>query len=298
MAGNNQSKAILYAGFVVLCWSTVATAFKIALTEMNYKELLLVSAITATVIYLVAIISGGKLSALFNCFRNKRQLMKTALLGLVNPLIYYLILFKAYSLLPAQVAQPINCSWQIILPLFGVFFLKQKVTSHQWIGLIISFTGIIFISAQGSFSELKIDSLPGIFLALGSALFWAFYWMLKIDSQLDSRVELFINALVASVILIVYFSFSGFHLPSVKGLLSGIYVGTFEMGIAFLFWAKALKLSNNTAMMSQLTYLAPFLSLIFIHLFLREHIYWTTLTGLPLIIGGILFSKVIQRGDL
>ena len=30
-----------------------------------------------------------------------------ALLGLLNPVAYYLVLFKAYDLLPAQVAQPV-----------------------------------------------------------------------------------------------------------------------------------------------------------------------------------------------
>ncbi len=295
----NQTKAILYAGFVILCWSTVATAFKIALSELTYIELLLVSSITATIIYFIAILIEGKWRLLTESLQNKKVVFQTTILGLVNPLLYYLILFKAYSLLPAQIAQPINCSWQILLPLLAVIFLKRKMTSFQWIGLFISFIGIIFISAQGNFSEIKTDSIPGVLLALSSAFVWGFYWVLKIGSKLDPVIELFINFLTASLLLIIYFGITGIPVPSLKGLSAGIYVGTFEMGIAFLCWAKALKLSNNTAMLSQLTYLAPFFSLILIHFILGEQIYWTTLTGLPLIIGGILLGnwKTIKKPE-
>ncbi len=287
----NQSKALFYAGFVILCWSTVATAFKIALSELSYVELLMISSVTATIIYFFAILIQKKAELLRACIKDKKNLLQSIGLGLVNPLLYYLLLFKAYSLLPAQVAQPVNCSWQILLPLFAIFFLKRGMKPVQWLGLAISFIGIIFISAQGNLSEIRIDSLPGVLLALSSAFVWAFYWILKIDSKIDSTIELFLNFLTASIVLLIYFGFAGFHFPTTKGLLAGMYVGAFEMGIAFLCWAKALKLTKNTAMLSQLTYLAPFFSLLLIHFILGENIYWTTLVGLPLIIGGIILSN-------
>ena len=35
----NQRKAYLYAGVAILCWATVATAFKIALSTMSNIDL-------------------------------------------------------------------------------------------------------------------------------------------------------------------------------------------------------------------------------------------------------------------
>ncbi len=287
----NESKALLYAGFVILCWSTVATAFKIALSELTYVELLLISSLTATLIYLAAILIQKKTGLLIACIKEKKSFLQSLGLGLVNPLLYYLLLFKAYSLLPAQIAQPVNCSWQILLPLLAVFFLKRKMQISQWLGLAISFIGIVFISSQGNLSEFRIDSIPGVLLALSSAFVWAFYWILKINSKIDSTIELFLNFLTATIVLLIYFGITGFEFPTSKGLFAGMYVGAFEMGIAFLCWAKALKLTKNTAMLSQLTYLAPFFSLLLIHFILGENIYWTTLIGLPLIIGGIIVSN-------
>lgn len=293
----NQSKAFLYAGFVILCWSTVATAFKVALIEMSYTELVFIAGTFASLIYLGEIIINHKSALLFNCLKNKKTLLNSILLGIMNPLLYYLVLFKAYSLLPAQIAQPINCSWQILLPLLAILLLKRKVSLYQLIGLLISFTGIIFISSQGNLFEFNIESKDGILLAIASAFIWALYWIAKIKSKTDPTVELFIGFLSSSILLGLYFCFTGFRIPSFNGLLAGMYVGTFEMGLAFICWAKALKLSNNTATLSQLTYLAPFISLLLIHFILGEEIYWTTITGLVFIICGIIFSnfKTIKK---
>ncbi len=293
----NHTKALLYTGFVILCWSTVATAFKIALSELIYTQLLLIASVTATVVYFISIITEKKTGVLLSCLKDKKRLINTLPLGLINPLIYYLLLFKSYTLLPAQIAQPLTCSWQILLPVLALIFLKRPISAIQQVGLAVSFVGIIFISSQGSLTQMNFNSINGIALALSCAFVWALYWMLKIKSRMDTTVELFLNFLTASVLLTIYFCFEGMEMPTLKGLFAGIYVGVFEMGLAFLCWARALKLSNNTAMLSQLTYLSPFISLILIHFILGEEIYWTTLLGLSLIIGGILISnkKILNR---
>jgi drug/metabolite transporter (DMT)-like permease len=61
-----------------------------------------------------------------------------------------------------------------------------------------------------------------------------------------------------------------------KGFLSAIYIGLFEMGITFYFWLRALKMAETTDKISNLVYLAPFLSLVFVHFILREPVYYTT----------------------
>ena len=65
----------------------------------------------------------------------------------------------------------------------------------------------------------------------------------------------------------------------------------FEMGLTFVFWLKALKLSRTTAQVSQLIYLTPFFSLLVIHFAVGESIYPSTLIGLVLIVIGILLQQ-------
>jgi drug/metabolite transporter (DMT)-like permease len=80
--------------------------------------------------------------------------------------------------------------------------------------------------------------------------------------------------------------------PSLKGALGVTYVGLFEMGITFLIWLKALKLSENTASVTSLIYLVPFLAFIVIYFVLGENILPSTIVGAVFIVGGIVLQKL------
>ncbi len=78
----------------------------------------------------------------------KKDIAFSALMGALSPFAYYLVLFKAYEMLPAQVAQPLNMVWPIVLVFLSVILLKQKISSKSFIALFISFIGVYFISSQ------------------------------------------------------------------------------------------------------------------------------------------------------
>jgi drug/metabolite transporter (DMT)-like permease len=80
-----------------------------------------------------------------------------------------------------------------------------------------------------------------------------------------------------------------------RGAVASVYIGLFEMGITFLFWLKALTLATTTAKVSNLVYLAPFLSLFFVHYILHEPVYYTTPIGLILIISGIFVQNIRSK---
>lgn len=289
---SDQSRALILASFVVLFWSTVATAFKIALEEMHYTSLLLIASLTALTVAFIDLLFRKKLGEIVKIFRTRRTLWRGALMGFLNPFLYYLILFKAYSLLPAQIAQPLNYSWQVVLIIMISVFLKQKMKWFQILGIAVSFTGILLLSSNDAASVYGKLSLVGVLLALGSAFVWATYWMSKIDSDTDSSAALFINFLFGSVYLLCLLIFKDSDLPSLKGLAAGVYVGIFEMGLTFILWGKALNLATNRVTVTQLTYLSPVLSLFLIHFVLGESIGIITIAGLILIIGGILISSM------
>ncbi len=63
------------------------------------------------------------------------------------------------------------------------------------------------------------------------------------------------------------------------------------MGLTFFLWLKALNLAKSSDKIANLVFLAPFLSLIFITIILKEHIHYTTFIGLVIIIGSIIFQR-------
>jgi hypothetical protein len=56
-----------------------------------------------------------------------RDIICSVGLGFLNPFAYYFVLLQAYDLLPAQEAQPLNCTWAITLSLLSVPLLKQPL---------------------------------------------------------------------------------------------------------------------------------------------------------------------------
>lgn len=78
-----------------------------------------------------------------------------------------------------------------------------------------------------------------------------------------------------------------------------MYVGGFEMGILFIFFGLAMRKTSNPALINQLCYLSPFMSLFFISVVLGEQIVFTTYIGLVMIVLGIVqsvFRKKSQSG--
>ena len=91
---------------------------------------------------------------------------------------------------------------------------------------------------------------------------------------------------------IIILLFSDFRELDLTGISLAVYAGIFEMGITYLLWIRAMKLSSGNEKISTLVYIAPFLSLIFIHYFVGETIYGTSIIGLTFIVTGILLEKL------
>jgi drug/metabolite transporter (DMT)-like permease len=287
----NQSKAYIYAGITIAFWSTVATAFKIGLRQLDFLHLLFFSSVFSFIILLAITFFQGKL-VLLSSFKI-RDYLHSATLGILNPFLYYLLIFKAYTLLPAQVAQPLNMVWPIVLVFLSVPFLKSKVSTRSYLSLLISFAGVYLISTQGKPFEFHISSPLGVALSLTSAFVWSMFWIFNMKDKREESMKLLLNFFFA--IIYLFFTillFSDFKMPSTEGLIASLYIGAFEMGFGFYFWLKALQLSTSPDKITNLVYLAPFLSLIFIHFIIGETIYFTTLAGLILIVTGIIFQKL------
>lgn len=290
MLTDNQ-RAYGFGLLTVFLWSTVATVFKLTLARLDVLQMLFIACTTSVLVLGLILLMQQK----FPTFSSLSQVQyrRSLIAGLLNPLLYYLILFNAYDLLPAQVAQPINYTWAITLTILSIVILKQHITGRDIIAGLVCYSGVVVISLQGSVSAISASQALGVGLALLSTLVWASYWIYNIQDDRDPVVALFFNFLLALPwVTAACLVFSDVHTISLSGLLGGIYIGCFEMGVAFASWSYALKLAANTSKVSNLIFISPFLSLWFVHVFLGEQIYGTTWLGLILILGGLLLQRV------
>jgi len=290
----NQSKAYLFGIGAVLLWSTVASAFKISLRYLEPAQLLLYSGVVSTLTLAAILFLQGRMRLIFSY--SGREYLHSLAMGFLNPFLYYVILFKAYDLLPAQEAQPLNYTWAITLGLLSVPLLKQKLTLMDILATLVSYSGVVVISTRGDPASLRFTDPLGVGLCLASTVIWALYWIYNTRDRRNPVAGLLLNFLFGMPFVAVYaLLFSDASLPPVRGLLGGAYVGFFEMGVTFVLWISALRLTDSAARIGNLIFISPFLSIVFIHFFVGERIFASTVPGLFLIVGGLVIQQAGRR---
>jgi drug/metabolite transporter (DMT)-like permease len=292
----NPFRAYVFALLAVLFWSTAASAFKLTLRHIDFVQVTFIATLTSCLALFFVILFQGNLYLLVRS--NRQQLLRSAMLGLLNPFLYYIVLLKAYSLLPAQVAQPLNFTWPLMLVLLSIPLLNQKIPAKSILAMIISFSGVYLISSQGApFSPGFSDPL-GVVLALGSSVLWALFWIYNVSDTRNEVVKLFLCFFFASFYISIAMALiPGSWVFSLPGIAGGVYIGLFEMGFTFVFWLKALQFAVSSDKVSNLIYITPFFSLMVISLVVGEHIYLTTFGGLVLIVAGIMLQKFFTPGN-
>jgi len=274
----------------VLFWSTSATAFKITLRYLDVLQLLLYSIITAVVILGAYLLINRKFSNVFK-LRQKDYMFYLAL-GFLNPFVYYWMAVKAYDLLPAQIVQPINYTWVITLSLLSIPLLKQAFSKIQIAATLVCYAGVVVLSYRNDPVTGSEISYLGVFLATSCTIIWALYWIYNVRSKQDPITAIFLNFLFSiPFIAIACITFSSITVVGIKGLYGAAWIGCFEFGFAFITWITALKTAKNTNYITNMIFLTPFVSLIFIHTILGEDIHLQTYAGLMLIILGIVIQK-------
>jgi len=275
----------------VLLWSTVASAFKISLRHSAVLPLLLSACLASTLFFFGLLVYQCKLSLLKTS--SAGQILRSALLGFLNPFLYYIVLFKAYTLLPAQEALTLNFVWPITLVLLSVPLLGQKIRPKSIAAILISFFGVFVIATRGNILAFRFTNPAGVLLAVGSSVIWALFWIYNLKDNRDETTKLFLNFAFGSLFLCAAaILFSQSVILNRKAYAGAVYIGLFEMGVTFFLWMRALKLSRTTAFVANLIYLVPFLSIVCIHLVVGEPILLSTMVGLVLIVTGIVLQKL------
>lgn len=290
----SSNLAYVYGMAAVFLWSTVATAFKIALSYYTPLQLVFVAVLTS-IIALGGILAWQKKLSLL-----KQQFLRRPafylITGLINPFLYYVVLFKAYSLLPAQQALSLNYTWAVLLPLLAAPLLKQHLRKSDIVAALIAYTGVFIIATGGDISGFSFDSPLGIGLALTSTLLWCLYWIVNTKDQGDPVVSLLLSFLIGlpfiAVTLVLTDTLPSF---SLKAIFAGVYVGLFEMGITFVLWLMALKTATRTANISTMVFLSPVMSIGFIAWILQETIAMATYLGLAFILSGMMLQQLWPR---
>jgi drug/metabolite transporter (DMT)-like permease len=205
------------------------------------------------------------------------------------------LLYAALAVTSASEGFILAYTWPMLVIILAFPLLKEKLTIIKLCSIFISFLGIVVIVTHGNIFALSFTSLQGDVLALGGAGVFALFSVLGKRYHYDQVVSVFMYFVTALLFIIpTLFLFSSLKIPSFHVWLWLLLNGFLVNGISYIFWFKALEY-GDTSIISNALYLTPFLSLVYIAIFLGEKILISSIVGLVIIVSGIILQSVSLR---
>ena len=271
----------------------MAAVVKMMLNELPNFETLCVSSILAFAFLFVVNIATGKLGRIKEC--PATDIAKMAGLGFIGLFLYGALYYEGLERLSSQEACITNYLWPIMLVMFSVIILKEKMTKLKAIAMICSFIGIVVLCAGETGAE-GAGRLTGIICCIAGAAMYGLFSVLNKKADLDQNITMMVIWLTVAVCAGVAGALTETWVP-IRGAewLGMIWLGVVVNALAYLFWALALNSSENTAFIANLAYLTPFLSVIISAVLLNERITIRAAAALIFIVGGIAIQGIAEQ---
>ena len=225
-----------------------------------------------------------------------RDVPKFSIGGFIGIFLYMYLSKTGLLHVESGVGSFIVASVPVFTIILSRVFLKEKAGLFSWIGVAISFCGLVIITlSQTEEFTFNVGVLLLILSALASSIYTIIQReLLKIHSALETTTYC---VLAATVVMLIYLPGLIREIPgSTAGLnLTIVFLGVFPAALAYLTWAFALSGAKNTTSVTVFLYLMPFITSVLAYLWLRETLTVWALIGGMVIIGGMVLTNV--RGN-
>ena len=287
-----MKKTYLMAGIAILLWSTMATISKVLLGNFDQYQVLCISALFAALALFAVNLLSGRLKKLKAC--RPKHYLQMLVSGLLGNFFYYAFYYAGAARLPASQAFIANYLWPIMSVVFACILLKEKLTVRKGIAFGLSFLGVITV-AGGDLLRFDTQTLLGMALCAGGAVCYGAFTVLNKKWECDTLLSMMLSCGAAFLLSLLLTLLQGTGW-SVNGLqLAGLaWNGICCMAAGSVCWAMALA-GSNTARISNLAYITPFLSLVWAAVFLKEMPSVWSVVGLCLIVLGIFVQLKEQK---
>ncbi len=291
-----MKKHYIFAALAILLWSLMSTVAKLLLGTLDSFQLLCISSLFAALGLFAVVLLTGRLKS-FGRYK-ARDYLRMTLIGLPGTLVYYVFFYTGTGMMAASQAFIVNYLWPIMSVVFACIILKERVTPMKLVAILLSFLGVIIVVGEELLSFESGTLLGALFCALG-AVSYGIFTALSQKYNYDKYISMML-AYGATFLLTGAYSLGAGGFPSVGWVeLVGIaFNGAVLMGLANTLWALALG-AGDTAKISNLAYITPFLSLIWNSIFLEEKIGVGSVVGLGVIMLGIfaplIYEKILKK---
>ena len=283
-----MKKQYLYAGISILCWSTTATVTKLLLGSLDSMQVLFVSSFFAFIFLLIINIVKGNIKDLLNY--SLKDYIQIFCIGALGTFLYNLFLYLGINNMQASQAFIINYLWPIMTIIFACIILKEKLTLKKLIAILLSFIGVIIVTSNGDLLSIEKNSLMGALYCVLASISYGLFSVLNKGKNYDKFLSMMLFFLSSTLISFIYTIFTkNFCTLQTDQIMGLLWIGVFTAALSDTLWALALA-KGDTAKISNLAYITPFLSLIWTGLILKENISVYAIIGLIIIVLGIFIQ--------
>ena len=274
-------------------WGSSFFNIKIASNSYDPITLALVRVIFASIpLLMICYFKKIKLAAF------TKQWKPYALIGLCNIAIPFTLIAIGTSKINSYLASMLMATTPMSGSILAHFFTKdEKITFYKSVGIIIGFSGIIFLFLdqvvinEGNYFYALMCIIGSTFYSIGGIL------TLKIKNKGNENVTT--STTLWSVILLLpmslLFESPWNSSPSLESTISLIYLGVIATGAAWLIRFRILTV-NGLVFQTQVAYLIPIFGVCFGYFLMNEIITWRVLVSLVIIILGIYIVKKNNKG--
>ena len=221
-----------------------------------------------------------------------------ALIGLCNIAIPFTLIAIGTSQINSYLAAMLMSTTPMSGSILAHFFTKdEKITFLKSIGIIVGFTGIVFLF----FDKLIINENNYIFalITILGSTFYSIGGILTLKLKNKGNENVTTSTTLWSVIFLFPLSLifeSPWNLnPSLESTVALLYLGVVATGVAWLIRFRILTV-NGLVFQTQVAYLIPIFGVLFGYFLMDEIITWRVLVSLIIIIFGIYIVKKNNKG--
>ncbi|MDK2823991.1 MAG: hypothetical protein PWQ67_319 [Clostridia bacterium] len=221
------------------------------------------------------------------------------ILGVTGVMGFNMCVYLSVQYTTAINASLINSFAPVVVILFSMVFLKERLSLKQVIGIFISLVGVIWIIARGNWQKLLgLTFNKGDLIMLIAILLWGIYnIVLKKKGKIAPQKTIFVGSIIGGLIftlpLVIYenyiLGFNWISKLSIGHYLSLLYFGIFPTIFSFLFFNKAMLEVGPSKASIFANLIVVFASILGI-LFLNEKLISAHILGGALIILGVILT--------
>ena len=306
MAKKNSEEFVAITALVVsmIIWSVSGIAIKHALAVLPPFTMIVLRFVPSVLLMLVIGLICRK-SSLFALQKLEwKDLPLFLIAGFCQPFLYYLLETFTYDALNSPtIAETLLSTSPLLSPIFAAALLRERVTRHNILGILVSTAGVFALSLIGS-KDYSIGNYWGILLAFAavSAAVIDSIMMRKVPAKYTSLTFIFYAQCVSLLFFIplwfwkegpeaiynLQFAIDKSQLYVALGCVA--YLTVFASVIAFILFCAALRKVGVTQA-NAFNNIRPAFTALWMFLFFGEHLPVGKWIGMALIIIGLFVCQ-------